>query len=115
MLYFFENFYTILHSYCYLTKAQKPLTEVKRTQMKTRLKPILEHLTEIGKIEKIEFNQLLALLGRTYYWNNHSENYDYELGLQYQQIFNGKNPFEDAKLTGRTFKLGLKLFLHMLN
>ena len=25
--------------------------------------------------------------------------YNYELGLQYQQIFNGKNPFEDCKLS----------------
>ena len=64
------------------------------------MKPTLDYLSGIAKDEKMPFNQFLSILGRTYYWNNEeAEQYNYELGLQYQQIFNGKNPFEDCKLS----------------
>ena len=82
-------------------------------------------LSSIATDEKMPFNQFLALLGRTHYWNNENQDeYNYELGLQYQQIFNGKNPFDDSKLTidqaiyvlqkaeiGRTRYTDLKKFL----
>ena len=75
------------------------MNKVGRTQRKTRLGPTLDFLTDVAKEEKVPFKDMLSILGRSYYWNNESDHYDYELGLEYQQMFKGVNPFMDLKLT----------------
>ena len=75
------------------------MNKVGPTQRKTRLAPTLDFLTDISKEEKVPFKDMLSIMGRAYYWNNESDHYDYELGLEYQQMFKGVNPFMDLKLT----------------
>ena len=72
--------------------------ETKHTQMHERLKPVLETLEKISIEEKIKMNLLLGLAGRTWYLNNHSDHYDYQLGSIFQQIFTGKDPYKHQKL-----------------
>ena len=75
------------------------MNKVGKTQRKTRLSPTLEFLTDIAKEEKVPFKDMLSLMGRSYYWNNDSDHYDYEIGLEYHQMFKGINPFLDMKMT----------------
>ena len=61
--------------------------------MRDCLKPIITKLENICTEEKISMSLLLGLVGRSYYFNNHSDHYDYSLGKMFQQIYNGKDPF----------------------
>ena len=75
------------------------MNKVGRTQRKTRLSPTVDFLVDIASEEKVPFKDILSLMGRSYYWNNESDHYDYELGLEYQQMFKGINPFMDLRMT----------------
>ena len=76
-----------------------PLNETKHSQMRDRLRPIISQLENICSAEKITMNLLLGLVGRSYYLNNHTDHYNYEMGNIFQQIYDGKDPYEFKSLS----------------
>ena len=67
--------------------------------MHVRLKPIIEQLAKISIDEKTDMKSVLALVGRSWYLNNHEpEHYDYNIGGIFDQILNGNDPYEHKKL-----------------
>ena len=70
-----------------------PLTEAKRSQLKSRLRPIVEQFKQIAKDELVEMIDLLALIGRSVFLDANSEHFNKPIGQFFQSHLSG-NPFK---------------------
>ena len=67
-----------------------PLPEAKRTQLKSRLRPITAKFKKICSEEKCDPLPLLALIGRAIFMDPNGGHFDYKIGKFFQEIVKGK-------------------------
>ena len=66
-----------------------PLTEAKRSQLKSRLKPIVKQFKKIAKVEMVEIIDLMALIGRSVFLDANGEQFDKTIGQFFQSHLSG--------------------------
>ena len=67
-----------------------PLPEAKRTQLKSRLRPITALFKKICSEEKCDPLPLLALIARAIFMDPNGGHFDYKIGKFFQEIVKGK-------------------------
>ena len=66
-----------------------PLTQAKRSQLKTRLRPIVEQFKQIAKDELVEIIDLLALISRSVFLDANSQHFNKNIGQFFQSHLSG--------------------------
>ena len=65
------------------------LTDAKRSQLKSRLKPIVEQFKQIAKDEMVDIIDLLALIVRSVFLDANGEHFDKSIGQFFQSHLSG--------------------------
>ena len=70
-----------------------PLTQAKRSQLKSRLNPIVKNFKKIAEEELVDVIDLIALIGRSVFLNANDSHFNKQIGQFFQSYLQGKYDF----------------------
>ena len=90
-----------------------PLTQAKRSQLKSRLGPIVENFKKIAEEELVDVIDLIALIGHSVFLNANDPHFNKQIGQFFQSYLLGKYVYDywvylSTYLLASTLMLNLK-------